>query len=81
MANVQISEELFLNLIKYHLCGMNAWEDDLNQPIERELQAKAEAMINRQLYSKFKTGATPEEREKARQEYLERKGIPESFRW
>ena len=81
MANVQISEELFLNLIKYHLCGLNAWEDGLNQPIERELQAKAEALINRQLYSKFKTGATPEERERARQEYLDKKGSPESFRW
>lgn len=81
MANVQISEELFVNLVKYHLCGLNTWEDDLNQPIEKALQEKLDSMINRDLYTKYKTGATPEEREKARQEYLDRKGIPNDFRW
>jgi hypothetical protein len=81
MANVQISEELFVNLVKYHLCGLNTWEDDLNQPIEKALQEKLDSMINRDLYTKYKTGATPEEREKARQEYLDRKGIPTDFRW
>lgn len=78
---VQISEELFVNLVKYHLCGLNTWEDDLNQPIEKALQEKLDSMINRSLYSQYKTGATPEEREKARQEYLDRKGIPTDFRW
>ena len=29
----------------------------------------------------IKKAATEEEREKYRQEYLEKKGIPESFRW
>lgn len=81
MSKVQISEELFLNLVKYHLCGLNTWEDGLNQPIERELQEKLDSMVNRELYSKYKTGATPEEREKARKEYLDHKGIPDSFRW
>lgn len=81
MSKVQISEELFFNLVKYHLCGLNTWEDDLNQPIERELQEKLDSMVNRELYSKYKTGATPEEREKARKEYLDHKGIPDSFRW
>ena len=33
------------------------------------------------VYSKFKTAPTEEEREKFRQEYLEKKGIQESFRW
>lgn len=82
MANVQISEELFLNLVKYHLCGLNTWEDDLNQPIEKALQEKLDALANRELYSKYKnTALTDEERERARQEYLDRKGIPIDFRW
>ena len=40
-----------------------------------------EAMVDRELYSKYKTAPTEEEREKSRQEYLERKGILENFRW
>ena len=30
---------------------------------------------------KYKTAPTEEEREKSRQEYLDRRGIPENFRW
>lgn len=81
MSNIQISEELFINLVKYHLCGLNTCEDALNQPIEKALQEKLDSMINRSLYNRYKTGATIEEREKARQEYLDRKGIPTDFRW
>ena len=33
------------------------------------------------LYGKFKTAPTEEERELARKEYLDRRGVPESFRW
>ena len=29
----------------------------------------------------YKTASTEEEREKSRQEYLDRRGIPDSFRW
>ena len=29
----------------------------------------------------YETAPTEEEREKARQEYLDRRGIPEDFRW
>lgn len=39
------------------------------------------AMTNRQLYSSYKTAATPEKQEKARQEYLDRRGYFPSFRW
>lgn len=77
---VQISEELFLNLVKYHLCGLYN-DADLNQLIESELQAKFDAVMNRELYTAYKTAQTAEEREQARQAYLDRKGIPEDFRW
>lgn len=39
------------------------------------------AMVERELYTRSKTALTEEEREKARQEYLDRRRIPEDFRW
>ena len=42
---------------------------------------KLDAMLNRQLYSRYKTAPTEEEREQARQEYLDRRGVPQSYRW
>ena len=38
-------------------------------------------MLNRQLYSRYKTAPTEEEREQARQEYLDRRGVPQNYRW
>lgn len=77
MKNVQITYELFLNLIRYHLLE----EDDPAEEIQKALEQKLEAMIDRQLYSQYKTAPTEEQREKARQEYLDRRGVPESYRW
>ena len=45
------------------------------------LEKKLDAMVLRELYRKAKTAPTETEREKARQEYLDRRGIPDSFRW
>ena len=45
------------------------------------LDSKLNKLIEHDLYSKYKTAPTPEQREKARQEYLDRKNIPSSFRW
>lgn len=47
----------------------------------RILSHKLDKMIDHDLYTKTKTAPTPEEREQARQQYLDRKGIPEAFRW
>ena len=77
MKNVQISEELFFALLKYHLLKM----DDVLPEIKKGLEAKLEDMVRRDLDTKYNTAPTEEEREKSRQEYLDRKGIPESFRW
>ena len=35
----------------------------------------------RDLFGKSKTAPTKEEREQARKEYLDRRGVPEGFRW
>ena len=70
MKNVMIPEELFGKIIKYHLLDQEQEADDIRKGLEKKL-----------VYSKSKTAPTEEEREKFRQEYLDRKGMQESFRW
>ena len=76
MKNVQIPHELFVDLVLYHLSG----EDDFDEDIRQGLEQKLDAMLNRQLYSRYKTAPTEEQREQARQEYLDRRGVPQSLR-
>ena len=77
MKSVQIPYDLFIDLAMYHLRG----EDDYEEEIHQGLEQKLDAMLNRQLYSRYKTAPTKEEREQARQEYLDRRGVPQSLRW
>ena len=66
MKSVQIPYDLFIDLAMYHLRG----EDDFEEEIRQGLEKKLDAMLNRQLYSQYKTAPTEEQREQARQEYL-----------
>lgn len=75
--NVQIPYELFFQFLQYFLMENYESEETIRQGLERKL----DTMVNRELYSKYKTAPTEEEREKSRQEYLDRRGIPENFRW
>lgn len=75
MKNVQISQELFFALMRYHILE----QEDLE--IKKGLEQKLDALIMRELYTKSKSAPTEEEREKARKEYLDRRGVPDSFRW
>lgn len=77
MKSIQISYELFVDLVLYHLNS----EDDCEEEIRQGLEQKLDAMLNRQLYSQYKTAPTEEEREQARQEYLDRRGVSQSYRW
>ena len=77
MKQVQIPQELFVLLIHYHLMEDDSRVDEIRIGLEKKL----DAMVNREIYSKSKTAPTEEEREKFRQEYLDRRGIPENFRW
>ena len=74
--NVQIPYELFFQLLQYFLMENYESEEIIRQGLERKL----DTMVNRELYSKYKTASTEEKREKSRQEYLDRRGIPENFR-
>ena len=77
MKYVQIPYDLFVNLVLYHLEG----EDEPEEEIRRGLEKKLDAMLNREFYSRYKSAPTAEERERARQAYLDRRGIPQSYRW
>jgi hypothetical protein len=77
MRNVQISEELFFALMKYFLLE----QEELQPKIRKGLEQKLDALVMRELYTKYKTAPTEEERERARMEYLDRRGVPDSFRW
>lgn len=77
MKNVQISQELFFALMKYFMLE----QKELQTEIQKGLEEKFDAMVMRDLYTKYKSAPTKEEQEKARREYLDKRGVPESFRW
>lgn len=77
MKNVQISQELFIALMKYFLLE----QEELLPEIKKGLEKKLDALVMRELYTKYKTAPSEEEREKARLEYLDKRGVPDSFRW
>lgn len=77
MKNVQISSQLFFNLIRFHLLEM----EEVLPEINKDLEQKIEALARRELYTKYKTAPTENEREKARQEYLDKVGMHRDFRW
>ena len=77
MKNVQISQELFIALMRYFLLEQEA----LYPEIKKGLEKKLDALVMRELYTKYKTAPSEEEREKARREYLDKRGVSESFRW
>ena len=76
MKMVQIPESLFVELMKYHVLGI---EDSLPK-IKSGLEEKYEAM-KRELYTKSKTAKTQAEREEARKAYLDKVGMHRGFRW
>lgn len=79
-SNVQIPWELFHQLIDYHLL-IDEPSVELQEDIKNGLMKKLDSLTDRYYYSQYKTAAKPEDREKARQEYLNRKGIHKNFRW
>ncbi len=75
--NVMIPFKLFFLLYRHFVLGMPDREDE----IRTQIMKKCDAMLNHYLYTKSKTAETEEEREKARQEYLELVGILKDFRY
>ena len=77
MKKVQIDYELFRKLIFYHLVQMIS----MKKRFEIGLEEKLDALVRHELYTKYKTAPSEEEQEKARQEYLDKRGVLASYRW
>jgi len=80
MKHIQIPEELFINLCRYHLLECD--ETELLQAIENGLQSKLDAITRRELYSRYKDKElTEKERQEARKAYLDAIGMHNDYRW
>lgn len=77
MKTVQIPYKLFVALLRYHLLEDDCCAEKIHQGLEQKL----DSLVRHELYKKYKAAPTQAEREKARQEYLDRRGVPDSFRW
>lgn len=83
MRTIQIPEELFWDLCRFHLLDLEADEaGDVAQIIQDGLTAKLKALQRRTIYTISKdTRSSPEAREAARQAYLNMVGMLPDFRW
>jgi len=77
--NVQISQELFFDLVRYFL--LDDTSETRLKAISDGLEVKIDNMVKHELYTASKTADTAEAREHARQQYLDKIGMRDSFRW
>lgn len=77
---VKIEYGLFIELYKL-IVHNDVDSDESFKRIKQELETKFHKLVNRELYSKYKTALTKEEQEDARQKYLDSVGIHKDFRW
>ena len=74
---IQMPESWFMAVVRY-MHGAEEEKDFILQGI----QDKVKKVMEHDLYSIMHDPTkTPEERERARQQYLNSKGIPKDFRW
>lgn len=64
-------------MIFYHLGSDDQYEEDIRNGLEEKL----DALVRHELYTKYKTAPSEEEQEKARQGYLDKRGVSASYRW
>lgn len=76
--SVQIDSKLFLQLYEYFKTAEDSSQTAAD--IFKQLDDKLDKLISRELFSQYKRAATPDEREQARQEYLDQKGIHKNWR-
>ena len=85
MKKIQIEEKLFVQMVKYFYNDELGFDDcELNElyyDIKKGIDKKMDAISRRSYYTEYKTAETQEEREKARQKYLDEVGMHKDFRW
>ena len=77
---IQIPEKLFTLMAAYILEESLRTEENYKL-IEKGIFDKVDRQIEHDLYTKYKTAPTEQQKEESRNEYLDRKGIHPDFRW
>jgi len=77
MKYVKIPENLFLDLVFFHLLDHEGSEEQ----IKKGLSDKMDAILRHGYYSQYKTDSDEATREEARRKYLDSAGILKDFRW
>lgn len=78
--SIQIDYSFYLDLI-YHAFQHGDPNDPYFRRIETAFYRKTEAMERHELYTLYKTGATPEIRDRAREDYLKAIGLRDAYHW
>lgn len=85
MKKIQITQDLFVKMIKYFYGDEFEVGDDelfeLYRDIKKGIDQKLDAISRRSYYTEYKTADTDAAREKARKKYLDAVGMHKDFRW
>lgn len=85
MKKIQITQDLFVKMIKYFYGDEFEVGDDelfeLYRDIKKSIDQKLDAISRRSYYTEYKTADTDEAKEKARQKYLDAVGMHRDFRY
>lgn len=85
MKKIQITQELFVKMLKYFYGEEFELDDDelfeLYREIKSGIDKKLDAISRRSYYTEYKTADTDEAKEKARQKYLDAVGMHRDFRY
>ena len=85
MKKVQITQELFVKMLKYFYSDELEIDDyELNElyyDIKNGIDKKMDAISRRSYYTEYKTADSDESKEQARQKYLDAVGMHEDFRY
>ncbi len=85
MKKIQITQDLFVKILKYFYSEEFELDDDELCEIYREIKSgidkKLDAISRRSYYTEYKTADTDEAKEKARQKYLDAVGMHRDFRY
>ena len=85
MKKIQITQDLFVKILKYFYSEEFELDDDelceLYREIKSGIDKKLDAISRRSYYTEYKTADTDEAKEKARQKYFDAVGMHEDFRY
>lgn len=76
---IQIDKKTFYKCV--NIIALGSDDAELWQQTKQELLDKLDSIIKRELYTTYKTATTEEEKEQARQKYLDKVGVNKNFRW